>query len=218
MERFSNYARPLIFALVIVGVPIVGILVAIDPRDVLVEAHGLVFDVVLFGIIIYGVDQQRERRREAREQEAEQRAVVREEEARHAARIRGWQEELEDLRGWNEPAAAFRNLGLIRRLIREDAHPIEAQLAYLEGVDLRGAELRGARLQRAKLHRARLTMARLQDANLDGADLREADLSRAKLDGASLWEANLHHARRMADDPPVLGWRLVDGRLEAEPP
>ena len=216
MDHMLGWTRWVLYAGVIAGVPIAGVAFGIDPRDVLVEAHGLVFDVVLFGIIIYAVDQRRDRRRRDRERAAEQRAIAREEEARHAARIRGWQEELEDLKGWAEPAATFRNLGLIRRLMQEGA-PIEAQLAHLQGADLRGAHLEGAKLQRANLRAARLAMARLGGANLDGADLRDANLSRADLAGASLWEANLDGAKRFEDDPPVPGWILVDSRLRPDP-
>jgi hypothetical protein len=95
--------------------------------------------------------------------------------------------------------------------------------ANLTRADLCGANLDGANLTRANLTRANLcganlcganlTRANLTRADLYGANLTRADLCGANLDGANLTRANLTRANRWASDPPIVGWRLVDGIL-----
>jgi hypothetical protein len=98
--------------------------------------------------------------------------------------------------------------------------------AYLSGADLSGAYLGGAILSGAILSRANLSRADLRGAYLSGADLSGADLSGAYLSGAylrgadlhgaNLRGANLNRASRYSTDPPIPGWKLVDGLLVKE--
>lgn len=57
--------------------------------SVLVEAHGLLFDIFIFGILIVFFNRIGERRRN----------------------IARWQEEIDDFRGWDEKEATFRIVG-----------------------------------------------------------------------------------------------------------
>jgi len=100
--------------------------------------------------------------------------------------------------------------------------------ADLSSADLRWADLRWANLRWANLRWADLSSADLRSADLRSADLRWANLSSADLSSADLRSADLRWANlspalrpadiagawRTAEDAPVLGWHLRDGRLE----
>ena len=240
MSAFVRFVRPLLFGGVIALV--LGLDLALLAyqgstnlaHDLLMEANGLAFDVLLFGFLIHWADLARDRRRAQREQEA-----------RREERIRGWQEQLEDLRGFRATEAVFHNTGLIRRLARAGA-TIDASLAYLDHANLEGVDLDGANLDRATLTHANLKGAGLKGAVLDGANLRGATLAGANLKGASLertdlrdadlrqtdlrWAnlvgvdlktvnldgANLWEASRDTKDPPIRGWVVVNGELRAQ--
>jgi len=155
-------------------------------RDVVVEANGLAFDVVLFGVVILWLDEMRQKRE----------------------RRRGYHDQLEDYRDWRTEEAALRTAGLVRRISR-DGGAVHAPRAHLPGANLKEAHLR-----RAHLKGADLSGAWLLGADLRGASLVAADLSGTRLDGAKLDGADLSYARRTSDDPPVPGWSLdAQGRL-----
>jgi hypothetical protein len=65
-------------------------------NSILVEAHGLLFDIFVFGILIVFFNKMGEKRRN----------------------IKRWQEEIDDFRGWNSEEAKFRIVGNIKRLNR----------------------------------------------------------------------------------------------------
>lgn len=92
--------------------------------------------------------------------------------------------------------------------------------AHAEEVLLWRASLEGANLSYCVLQGARLDGSFLRSANLEGASLWGANLEGAHLEGANLKETvlngtNLEGAWREAQDPPVPGWRVVEGRLRA---
>jgi uncharacterized protein YjbI with pentapeptide repeats len=125
--------------------------------------------------------------------------------------IRKCQEEIDDLRGWKNPAAARRVCSMVRRLSRHQCRDMDLTRCHLRGMaladqfmvrarlvgadllgtNLSGSDLSGADLQGADLRMAILRRAGLQNTLLWGADLREASLAGARLDGALLKDANL---------------------------
>lgn len=181
--------------------------------DILIEAHGVVFDVALFGVLILFLDERREAARRRKKAADE-----------HLEMIRGWHEQLQDFTGWHGEEAAMRTAGLLRRLSRARAR-IEAPYAYAKGAmlsdvwfigadlaqanferalidraklddaDLRFATLGGARLDETSLKRANLFEADLTSSILRSADLSDADLEKANLGGADLSSACLRRAR-----------------------
>jgi len=80
--------------------------------------------------------------------------------------------------------------------------------AKLSFADLIGADLSDADLSGAYLGDANLSGAYLIGANLSGADLIGADLS-----DADLREADLSYAKRLPEDHPIPGWRIISGKL-----
>ena len=64
-------------------------------RDVLVEAHGMLFDILIIGTFIFALHELVEKRRERK------------------SKIKRWQEEIDDYRGWDEKEATIKIVGNI---------------------------------------------------------------------------------------------------------
>lgn len=164
-----------------------------DWKNVLVEANGLVFDLVVFGIIFALYEHYRQKHETAKKSEVEKQQ-----------RIERYQEEIDDFRGWKDKEAAYRLKGIIHRLNKEGITSIDLNGCYLARiplvrVNLTNAGLYLANLMGTKLVGVDLTGATLESANLSkakllGANLHKADLTKANLLGANLQEANLTSA------------------------
>lgn len=142
-------------------------------ENILVEAHGLFFDLFVFGVILTLYENFRDKK----------------------DRMERYREEIEDYCGWNEKEAVFRVVGIIKRLNREGQTSINLQKCYLEGASLRKASLAGADLSQANLKNAVLSQADLSKANLARTNLAGANLSGANLQGANLLNAILTGAK-----------------------
>lgn len=161
-------------------------------KNVLVEAHGMLFDILIIGTLIFALHKLGEKQFEKR------------------LKIQRWLEEIDDFRGWDEKEATFRIVGNIRRLNKLKITRIDISSCYFEkadfiGADLTGANLIGANLSRANIWGVNLSGANLLTANLVGADLASgtnlsganltgANLRDAKLSGTDLGRADLHEA------------------------
>lgn len=164
--------------------------------NVLAEAHGMLFDLLIIGWFLFWLNKLAERR----------------------LRTNRYREEIEDFLGWKSPEATHRIAGNIRRLNRsgtkEAMRLTEAFLkdANLGGATLRKADLWGADLEGANLREADLEGASLAGANLEGADLERARLVAADLRGANLREADLERAHLHQAD--LRGVTLVGADLQ----
>lgn len=185
-------------------------------ENIIVESHGLLFDILFFGLLIGYFDYKRKKEVEkAQEEELKRKELARladldrRDEERKLDIIRGWKEELEDFRGWKGEEAAFRVAGIVKRLLKEGIEDIDlsrlhvGQLTQIVGE--KGKEmiakalydenqtktLEGADLRDSNLEDADLVEANLTGADLWGAKLRKAYLVSANLTGAVLWSANL---------------------------
>ena len=153
-----------------------------DREGILVEAHGLLFDIFLFACLFVWFNQLRSRRQQ----------------------IQRYREELDDFRAWDAEEGVLRKVGIVKRLTELGVEKLDlsdAQLprAELSGFELAGTNLHGANLSDANLIKANLANANLRKANLHGgnfhgANLSDADLSGADLHGADLRETNLRRA------------------------
>lgn len=154
-------------------------------NGVLIEAHGMIFDIIIIGLLVTVISKRREKRLE----------------------IERYKDEIDDYRGWETQEASQRISGLIRRLDKRNKSKYlnlsscRLSNAQLSNVNLQGAQLAGANLQRAHLDEANLQgaylmltnlqMARLNKANLQGVSGLNANLQRAHLKRANLQRANL---------------------------
>lgn len=154
--------------------------------NILIEAHGLLFDLLVLGVFVLWL------------QKLGKLELI----------VRRYREEIEDYLGWNDERAMYKILANIKRLNRhnitnitlteaflKNAYLVKADLmeANLEAADLRDAYLMDTDLTNANLIGANLMGANLTDSNLTGADLSSADLRGAKL-GSNLSDANLKNA------------------------
>ncbi|MBK8195657.1 MAG: pentapeptide repeat-containing protein, partial [Lewinellaceae bacterium] len=108
----------------------------------LVEAHGLFYDLIIFGVLLSVYDALRGRRE----------------------RITRYQDEIDNYRGWDEKEASYRIVGIIRRLNKDGISNINLSNCYLKGVNLSGLNLansncKGANLEGADLEGTDLTKA-----------------------------------------------------------
>lgn len=153
-------------------------------ENILVEAHGMLFDILILGILFAWFAQGGEKQKN----------------------IKRYREEIEDYRGWHADEAKYRIIGNIKRLNREGVTKINLASTYLQrasliGVNLNEANLIGANLQDAILNGANLNKAKLSGANLEKAELLGTQLDEAllfrtvlietQLQGASFKNANL---------------------------
>lgn len=154
----------------------------IDLPNIIVEANGMLFDLIVFGVLLSFYDYQK-----TREQKIE-----------HEKNI------IDDFRGWDSQEGVLRTVGAIKRLNKLGETNLNLrgcflQKARLEDVNLKGAKLEYARLEGAfldyaHLEGAKLISAHLEGATLTGTELKGADLFWAHLDGAHVgqhWFADL---------------------------
>lgn len=148
-------------------------------EGVLVESFGMLFDILVLGVVFSVLFKFTEKRRD----------------------IKRYLEEIDDFRGWNEPEAMYRITGIIRRLDKLGVKGSELKLnnCYLSPSDLSHKNLSGADLEYAILIGANLAWTELVGANLDcsnlkGANLENTNLKNSILLGANLQGANLVHA------------------------
>jgi hypothetical protein len=116
------------------------------------------------------------------------------ERSRRHGEIRRCRDDIEDLRGWRNPAAARRMRGLVKRLTRLGVVDLDLTRCYLRQLNLSAMPLTGARLVGADMEGTNLSASDLSGADLQGAVLRRGILRRTRLSRAILWGADLREA------------------------
>jgi uncharacterized protein YjbI with pentapeptide repeats len=160
--------------------------------QILAEAHGMIFDIAVIGILIFWLNQNGEIRQ----------------------RIRTYKDEIDDFRLWESEEAAFRTVGNIKRLNRHKIHEINLVNCHLPRTNLNYVNLAGSNLNssnvsqstliEANLENARLNQTNFENSNLNqailkgayasGAVFKDAFLIKAQFDGAFLIKANFNNA------------------------
>jgi len=141
-------------------------------EGILIEAHGMLLDILVIGIFILWLNRLGEKRVE----------------------VRRYEEEIDDFRGWDSDEASHRIAGNVRRLNDRGVSTINLHRCHLSNAVLPQTNLSGADLSHANLSGADLSTADLSTADLSGANLSNAYLSNACLSGANLSGANLSGA------------------------
>ncbi|MDH5475263.1 MAG: pentapeptide repeat-containing protein [Cyclobacteriaceae bacterium] len=150
--------------------------------QVLAEAHGMLFDIAVIGILIFWLNNSGEKRR----------------------RIRTYKDEIDDFRLWESEEAAFRTVGNIKRLNRHDIFEINLVNSFLSKTNLNYVNLKDSNLNTANLtnsflietdlRNTRLNQTVFENANLNQADMRGAYASGANFKDAYLIKANMEGA------------------------
>jgi uncharacterized protein YjbI with pentapeptide repeats len=143
-------------------------------QQILAEAHGMIFDIAVIGILIFWLNQNGEIKQ----------------------RIRTYKDEIDDFRLWESEEAAFRTVGNIKRLNRHKIHDINLVNCYLPRtnlnyVNLAGSNLNSANVSQSSLIEANLENARLNQTNFENSNLNQANLKSAYASGANFKDAFL---------------------------
>ena len=178
----SVIEKPLLtstIVLVTVAILVVGMSLQYYIRDfdyfiqqVLAEAHGMIFDIAVIGILIFWLNQNGEIRQ----------------------RIRTYKDEIDDFRLWESEEAAFRTVGNIKRLNRHKIHDINLVNCYLPRTNLNYANLAGSNLNSANVSQSSLIEANLENARLNQTNFENSNLNQANLKGAYASGANFKDA------------------------
>lgn len=142
--------------------------------QVLAEAHGMIFDILVIGILIFWLNKTGEKR----------------------ARIRTYKDEIDDFRLWESEEAAFRTVGNIKRLNRHKLYNINLAHSYLVKTNLNYVKLIGANLNYANLFNSAmidvdLENARLNQTNFENCNLNQSNFTKAYANGAIFKDAYL---------------------------
>lgn len=143
-------------------------------EQVLAEAHGMIFDLAIIGILMVWLNKSGEKR----------------------LRIRMYKDEIDDFRLWESEEAAFRTVGNIKRLNRNKIYDINLVDSYLAKTNLNHAKLSGSNLNNANLQAANmiecsLDNARLNRTNMEACYLNQANMQEAYASGATFKDAFL---------------------------
>lgn len=140
--------------------------------QVLAEAHGMIFDIAVIGILIFWMNKSGERRQ----------------------RIKTYKDEIDDFRLWESEEAAYRTVGNIKRLNRHKIYNINLVDSFLAKTNLNYVMLADSNLNNANLSNAKLIETNLQNARLNQTNLENANLNQATLESAYASGANFENS------------------------
>ena len=140
--------------------------------QILAEAHGMIFDIAIIGILIFWLNQNGEVRQ----------------------RIRTYKDEIDDFRLWESEEAAFRTVGNIKRLNRHKIHEINLVNCHLNRTNLSYVNLKGSNLNSADISNSSLIETNLENTRLNQTNLENSNLNQANLKGAYASGANFKDA------------------------
>lgn len=140
--------------------------------NLLFNAHGMMFDLVVLGILLTIYDSITVKRTE----------------------IERLKNDIDDLRFWESDEAKFRIVGCIKRLNKLHHYQIDLSDCNLSGMNLENVNLEKSILNRTNLLRVNFHGACLRSVNFTGANLFECDLRNADLTNSNLSFANLNGA------------------------
>jgi len=141
-------------------------------QQVLAEAHGMIFDIAVIGILIFWLNKNGETRQ----------------------RIRTYKDEIDDFRLWESEEAAFRTVGNIKRLNRHDIYELNLVNCYLPRTNLNYVNLSGSNLNSANVAQSSLIETNLENARLNQTNFENSNLNQANLTGAYASGANFKDA------------------------
>lgn len=157
-------------------------------KEVLAEAHGMLFDIAIIGILIYWLRENGEKQ----------------------LRIKMYKDEIDDFRQWESEEAAFRTVGNIKRLNRHkitefnlvNCHLTKTNMSH---VDLTGSNLNSSNFSHANAIECNFTGTRANQTNFENAKMNQANFAGAFASGANfkdtfLIKANFKNAFLIKSD------------------
>lgn len=140
--------------------------------QILAEAHGMIFDIAVIGLLIFWLNQNGETRQ----------------------RIRTYKDEIDDFRLWESEEAAFRTVGNLKRLNRHKINEINLVNCYLARTNLNYVNLKSSNLNSANISNSSLIETNLENTRLNQTNLENSNLNQANLKGAYASGANFKDA------------------------
>jgi hypothetical protein len=140
--------------------------------QVMAEAHGMLFDIAVIGILIFWLNKNGEVRQ----------------------RIRTYKDEIDDFRLWESDEAAFRTVGNIKRLNRHGINEVNLVNCYLTRTNLNYVNLAGSNMNSANISNAFLIETNLENARMNQTNLENSNLNQALLNGAYASGANFRNS------------------------
>ena len=136
--------------------------------QILAEAHGMLFDIAIIGILIFWLNTIGETRQ----------------------RIRTYIDEIDDFRLWESEESAFRTAGNIKRLNRHKIYNINLANSYLNRTNLnyvilKDSNLNSARINESLMIGANLDHTRLNQTNFENTNLNHSSIKKAFANGAN---------------------------------
>ena len=151
-------------------------------KGILQEAHGMIFDIAIIGILIFWLN----------------------EKGRVRQLVRSYKDEIDDFRMWESEEAAFRNVGNIKRLNRFGINELNLVHCYLAKTNLTEINLSKSNMNSANLSStmmpggimrdSRMNQTNFENANLNSADLSGSFASGANFNDAYLIKANFNNS------------------------
>jgi uncharacterized protein YjbI with pentapeptide repeats len=140
--------------------------------QILAEAHGMIFDIAVIGILIFWLNQNGQTRQ----------------------RIRFYKDEIDDFRLWESEEAAFRTVGNIKRLNRHNIFEINLVNCFLAKTNLNYVNLKGSNMNSANISQSSMIEANLENTRLNQTNFENSNLNQANLKGAYASGANFKDA------------------------
>lgn len=139
-----------------------------DWHDILVEAHGLVFDLIVFGVVITIFEYFRNRREN----------------------IKRYQENIQDYSGWQSDEAKHLIVSNINRLHDLGIRTFYLSESYLKGANLGDFDMSGSVMAFCNLENASFVRSNLNSVNLVAANLSNVYFTNTCLQNADLRNSN----------------------------
>ena len=143
-------------------------------EGIMQEAHGMLFDIAIIGILIYWLNER----------------------GRVRQQIRSYRDEIDDFRMWESEEAAFRTVGNIKRLNRHEIYELNLVNCYLAKTNLTEVNLTKSNLNSANLASSNMAgcvfvETRLNQTNFENANLNNAQFTGSFASGANFKDAYL---------------------------
>lgn len=141
-------------------------------ENLLAEAHGVLIDILMLGVIIVWFQQK----------------------GNNKLLARRYQDEIDDFRNWKAEEAARRIRGNIKRMNEIGLSAIDLNNCYLRNMDMRRYRLDGSNLWRSDLSFCDLRDASLSNSYMEDINLYSSILTNANFEKAVLLKADLKNA------------------------
>ncbi len=143
-------------------------------EQIMVEAHGMIFDIAIIGILLFWLNQNGDKRK----------------------MIRMYNDEIDDFRTWESEESAYRTVGNIKRLNRFKIYDIDLGNCYLvntnlNNINLTNSNVNSANLKNSSLIETNLEGARLNQTNFEMSNMNQANLKNTYANSANFQDAIL---------------------------